>query len=231
MYQSVVYAHIAAGTVALVTFWLAAALRKGSERHIAVGRWFLSSMLAVMLTAAILSIAAFATDKPVTGTFLAYLVVITATACWNAWRAIRDKSDWSRFAGRVYRALAWTNLAAGLSVLVLGLRYSLPLFIGLSVVGLLVGATMLQFARRSPVDKRWWLAQHFSGIVGAGVATHVAFLGIGLTRALPAEYAGVSQTMMWVAPFAASIAARVWFRKKYATRPKPIASKSPVTVS
>ena len=49
---------------------------------------------------------------PVTATFLAYLLVITATGVWTAWRAIRDKHDASRYTGPVFRGLAWLSLLA-----------------------------------------------------------------------------------------------------------------------
>ena len=50
-YQMLVIAHIAAGSVALLTFWTAAIARKGSSIHKAVGKGYLLSMLGILATA------------------------------------------------------------------------------------------------------------------------------------------------------------------------------------
>jgi hypothetical protein len=214
-YDAIRDLHVIAGAVALVLFWIVAALRKGSSGHIGIGRWYLIAMLVVMGTAVPLSIAAYLNGAPILGTFLAYLVLITGTACWTAWRAVRDKHDIARFVGPVFRALAWANMVAGLLVLALGLRIGNPVLIGVSLVGLISGPVMLRFARRQNHERRWWLAQHFGGMIGAGVATHVAFMGIGLVRLLPERYAATSQIMAWVLPISVSIVARIWLNQRY----------------
>lgn len=218
-YDMLRYIHVLAGAVALVTFWIAASLRKGSVNHIGVGRWYLFAMLAIMGTALPMSAFAFANSSMTLGIFLAYLVLITGTACWTAWRAIRDKHDIQRFAGPVFRVLAVVNIVAGTAVMLLGVKIKNPILIGLSLVGLISGPAMLMFARRKPADRRWWIAQHYSGIIGAGVATHVAFLSLGLTRLLPPQYASISQLAGWSVPIAASLIARVWLSRKYGSSP------------
>ena len=45
--------------------------------------------------------------RPVTGAFLGYLVVITATACWLAWRAVRAQRAATEYFGASYRLLGW----------------------------------------------------------------------------------------------------------------------------
>ena len=127
--DSVRYAHILGGTIALATFWTAATLRKGSSAHIGVGRSYLIAMCAVMVSAIPLSIAAFRAGTPVLGTFLLYLVVI----------------------------------------------------------------------------------------IGGGVATHIAFLSLGLARFVPASHAQTIQYIAWFGPLTAAVAARMWLKRKYQT--------------
>jgi hypothetical protein len=104
-YRLAVYLHLAAGTLALLTYWGAALARKGSPLHIAVGRTYLSAMVVVLVTAAGLTVAFVVRGQPAIGTFLAYLVVITATACWLAWRAIRTKHAPAAYFGAGFRRL------------------------------------------------------------------------------------------------------------------------------
>ena len=91
LYELIRWTHVAAGTLALLGFWLNAALRKGSPLHSRVGEGYLLVMAVVMATALPIAWQAFANDEPVRGVFLAYLVVITATPTWLAWRAISSR--------------------------------------------------------------------------------------------------------------------------------------------
>lgn len=207
--------HVIAGTFALAAFWTAATLRKGSGGHRVVGRVFMVAMVVVSITALVIAFAAFGRGQPLTGMFLLYIVLITVTACWLAWRAVRDKRDVKRYTGSVYHALAWVNVAAGIVMLALGIGYRDLITGVLSSVGLIAGAVMLRFARREQVQPRWWLERHFGSILGAGVATHVAFLNIGLTHLLPPELGATAHRLSWFAPFAIALVARAWLRRMY----------------
>jgi hypothetical protein len=214
-YKLFVWLHLSAGTVALFAFWLSAVLRKGSRSHIRVGRLFLIAMSGVLLTAAPLAGFAFSRGLTIVGVFLLYLVVITGTACWTAWRAIRDQRAFERFTGITYKSLAWINIVAGVIVLVLGLRFDQIIFVGLSTVGLVTGPLMLRFAHKRPQDRRWWLVEHFSGVIGAGVAMHIAFLSIGAARFLPSSIAEYSQMFAWFGPLVVAFTARLWITRRY----------------
>ncbi len=214
-YSLMLALHIATGSVALVTFWAAAILRKGSRPHIFAGRAYMIAMVAVMITAIPLAVAAFQRGDTVLGTFLLYLVIITGTACWSAWRAVRDKLAVARFAGPVFRSLAWLNVVSGALILALGIWTQHVILMGLSLVGLILGPAMLRFARQASHERRWWLVQHYANILGGGVATHIAFLNIGMTRMLPAEWAGAIAMFAWFGPLIASLIARQWLDRKY----------------
>jgi hypothetical protein len=217
-YNAILYTHIFAGTIGLASFWTAATLRKGSGGHRLVGRTFLIAMTAVAITGVGIAVAAFSRGKPVFGTFLVYLVLITSSACWLAWRAVRDKRDFERFTGPIYRVTAWALIIMGAAMLVLGIRAGQLIIGALSAVGLIVGPAMLRFARSQPANRQWWLSRHYVFILGAGVAAHVAFLNIGLTRLLPAELGTLAQRLSWFAPFAIALVARWWLDRKYGPR-------------
>lgn len=223
VYDLVRYAHIAAGTVALACFWTAASLRKGSGGHRIVGRTFLIAIVGVCLTGVGIAIAAFERQQPVRGTFFAYLVLITATPSWVAWRAIRDKKDVQRFAGPLYHILGWANVVAGGIVLAIGIRYE-QLVLGVaSVLGLIAGSAMLRFARKPPASRMWWLARHYGSMVAVGIATHVAFLNLGLSHVVPAEWGTMVTRLSWFAPITLALVARVWLDRKYGVR-RPVAA-------
>lgn len=218
IYDVIRCTHIFAGTIALASFWTAATLRKGSGGHRTVGQTFLIAMAVVALTGVGLAAAAFGRGDLVLGTFLIYLVLITSTACWVAWRAVRDKSDFKRFAGPLYRWLAWAHIVMGVVVLVVGIRFGQFIVAALSAVGLVVGPVMLGLVRNQPTSRQWWLSRHYGSIVGAGAGTHVAFLNFGLARLLQPEFGQMAQRLSWLVPFAIALLARWWLNRKYGPR-------------
>ncbi|QNP39386.1 hypothetical protein [Lysobacter solisilvae (ex Woo and Kim 2020)] len=227
-YQMLVACHVGIGVIALASFWSAAFLRKGSPLHRRAGQLFLLAMCGILATG--LPMAAYAwlvRERPVGAAFLAYLLVITAAGMWSAWRAIRDKHDVARYTGPVYVALAWLSLLSGLGVLVLGLRVGSPLLTGFSAVGLFAGGDMLRKRmqrERLAARPRWWLVEHYTAMLGNGIATHIAFLGIGLPRLLPGVDGTALHYTAWFAPLAVAIAAKLLLDRRWKPRVRPRAA-------
>src|SRR5690606_11875673 len=209
-YASFLALHIAAGTVALAGFWLAAALRKGSPRHRLAGRVYLLAMVLVVATGVPLTLQFLLDGRTTFGAFLAYLRLLVSTTVWLAWRAIRDRADPARYLGRAYHVLAVANPAAGLAMLWLGLDRGQPLLAGFSLVGILIGADMLRRRRIIPTQPRWWMEEHYGAMVGNGAATHIAFLAIGLPRLLPVLQGPAWFYLAWFGPVVLSVVATVW---------------------
>ncbi len=230
IYPVLVMIHVALGTVALVTFWTAGLVRKGGPLHKAAGRIYLASMagllvFAVPMTAFILARA------PVIGAFLAYLLLITATALWTSWRAIRDKRDWARYTGPVFRGLMWSNLAGGVAIAGVGLFLATDMKLvisAFSLIGIVVFFQMRRFSRRPPADPRWWKKEHMEAMLGNGIATHIAFLGIGLPRLLPMLDGALLRNLAWLAPIAVAMAAGAWLRRRHLPA-RQAGARSPVS--
>ncbi len=225
-YPLIVAAHATVGVLALLTFWSAALLRKGSPLHRRVGQGYLLAMLGIIVTALPMTAYKLAQGQSVTAAFLAYLVVITATGVWGAWRAIRDKHDVVRYTGPVYAGLAWLCLLSGVGVLALGIKAGAPLLMGFSVVGLFTGQDMLRKCRnraRLAAQPRWWLVEHYSAMLGNGIATHIAFLAIGLPRLLPAIDGVALHYLGWFGPLVVAVIAKVLIDRRW----KPKAKKAP----
>ena len=221
-YEIVRYAHVGLGTVALLSFWSAALLRKGSAPHKSAGKVFLLAMAGVLaLSVPMTWIIYLEHSRPLAG-FLAYLIVLVATGAWRSWRAIRDRHDFRRYTGPVFRALAVLNLAAGAGALALGVGIRSPLFAGFSLIGVASGVAMLRFAARPPADPRWWLSEHLGEMLGNGVATHIAFLSIGLPRLVPALNTPAWTYTAWFGPVALLYVAQYVLRRKYL---KPLQSQ------
>ena len=201
MYRAIVLAHIACGVIALVTYWMAGLSKKGSPLHKGAGRVYLLAMIGIALSSIVLAAGAFAAGKPVIGTFLAYLVVITSTAMWLGWTSIRRKRDQTRFRDRGYVALA-------------------------------LGNVILWRAWRPLDEAKWWLREHIGAMLGCGIATHVAFLSIGVNRVV--DLMGIEADLgllPWFGPIVVAQLAGIWLRRKYLAKRATPASATPIAAS
>lgn len=217
VYSTLAALHVGLGTIALVTFWTAGLSRKGSPVHKAAGKVYLLAMTA-LLALAVPMAAYIARWAPVFGAFLFYLLLITGTAVWSSWRAIRDKRDWARYTGRTYRVLMWLNLAGGLAIAGIGVFLATRMqlvIVAFSFIGIAIFVQMRRFSRRPPADTRWWMKEHLEANLGNGVATHIAFLGIGLPKLLPMIAGPVLQNIAWLGPLAVAFAAGGYLTRKY----------------
>ena len=208
-YQFIVATHVAIGTLALVCFWMAALLKKGSLPHRRAGQVYLLTMVGICITGAPLAGSRFIEGHVVTGAFLSYLLLLLLVAAWSGWRAIRDKHDVARYTGLMYVLGAWLLLAAGASMMALGLYKSSPLIAGFSVIGLYAGYSSLRRRRRMGEHPRWWLREHYAAMFGTGVATHIAFLALGLPRLLPMLDGPVLHYAAWFGPVVVALLAEV----------------------
>src|SRR3546814_15100923 len=85
-------------------------------------------MLPVLGSGVPLSLALVERGRPLTAIFLGYILLLTGSACWSAWRAIRDRNHRARYFGPMYWILTVLVGAAGLGVAILGPKIGAPLF-------------------------------------------------------------------------------------------------------
>ena len=217
-YQSLLLVHGLCGLVALIAFWVAAFAKKGSPLHLRVGKAYMLAMIGIIVTALPMAAIIAGRGKPGIATFLIYLVVITATGMWLGWRAVKRKRDQPTYRGPAYVVVAALNLIASAIVFAVGLEMSQALLMGFSAVGTITGVQMLMRRARPLTSARWWLKEHFSAMIGCGVATHIAFLAIGLdriVRAVGIDPPSWYHLIAWFLPLAVSFVVGAWLDRKY----------------
>ncbi len=217
-YSNTALIHAAIGTAALSTFWIAGMSKKGSSVHKLAGKIYLLAMTGIIMSAVPMAISMLFNKKYVSGAFFLYLAVITTTTVWCSWRAIRDKKDWQAYVGKAYRFLMLLNLLSAtaiVSVAILVPNNIQIILIAFSSIGIISAVNMFRFSRAAPQDPRWWMREHLTSMIGNGVATHIAFLSIGLPRLLPMLSGPVLQNMAWLGPLTLSIFAGIYLKRKY----------------
>ena len=226
--------HVGSGTIALATFWTAGLVKKGTPFHRGVGKVYLLAMLAIVLTGIPLVLQATARGQPVGALFLTYLLVLVGNASWFAWRAIRDRRDRAAYFGPMYWFVTALTATCGLAIIALGTQVGAVLLQVFGGVGVLGGIGAVTSWRRSASDPQWWLKEHYGAMIGNGVATHIAFFGIGLRGLLPGVDPQLLQHFAWFTPLAGAFIAAWWLNRKYgrpAAKPQtspPSSQPSPV---
>ena len=221
LFQSLRWAHIAAGSIALILFWIPAIARKGSRTHIRAGWFYVVCMTVVVVTAFAMSALAFTIPvavrritrplspaelshflraQRVFATFLAYLAGVTLASGWQGIWAIETKREPKTMRTPFSLALNVGVLLGGLTVLVLGITYHSGPLIALSPIGPLIGVGNLRYLLHGPKTRMHWWYQHLGSMVGTGIAGYTAFLVFGGSRLFPLVARSPLYTLFWVLP-------------------------------
>ena len=221
IYKVILGFHGLLGLAALISYWVAVWAAKGSPRHRSAGKFYLLMMLGLVFTALPMAIILGYRGNVGIAVFLAYLVVITSTSMYLGWYAIQRKRDQSSYYDRRHLLVAWFNVAAAVTVLTVGWKVSSLLLMGFSVAGFSLAAQMLYRHQRPLQSARWWLQEHYIAMLGCGVATHIAFLAIGLNRiaqGLGLQPPGWYSLIAWFMPLLVANVVAVMLNRKYLPR-------------
>lgn len=215
--------HLLCGLAALVLFWVPALAKKGGRAHRAGGRWYVRAMTVITITGFVLAGLFVAGGRVQAGLFLMFLGVITGTSLWNGWRVLRAKRAPAAYATRVHVGVALANVLGGLALVAYGVAMQLPLLYSFGPVGLVIGGNMLAFTRRRPQEPQYWLYEHFTGMIGSGIAAHVAFFAFGGRQLFGWDQAGYG-LWLWVTPLVAGVLAIVALNFYYRVRSAGLSS-------
>ena len=191
--QYLLYLHIAAGSLALITGPIAMINQNGNTLHRNSGNIFFYSMSVVFVSSVIIALAK----------SLVFLLIIAFFSYHQiavAMRALHLKKLHKRQKPLI---LDWCiSVIAGLfniSLLIWGIWYWMvhrTSFAGTAIVFGLIGINFVfnDFKRylRKPLDKNHWLYTHIAGMIGGYIATLTAFL-VNVIQFNP-------PIVLWVAP-------------------------------
>lgn len=198
--------HLVAGLAALVLFWVPALTKKGGPWHRAAGRWYVRAMAIITVTGVALALLFLAQGRWQSALFLLFLGVITGTSLWNGWRVLRTKRDPAGYLTGGHIAVALLNVVTGAALIAFGIAVEMPLLYAFGPVGLVIGGNMLAFAPWRSSDPLFWRVEHLTGMIGSGIASHVAFLAFGGSRLFGWGTSGYG-LFLWLAPVVIGTAA------------------------
>jgi len=221
LFQLLRSVHIAAGSIALLLFWIPAIARKGGKTHIRAGWVYVACMSVVVVTAFAMSglaftipvtvrqivrplspaeLSDFLREQRVFAAFLAYLAAITLASGWQGIWAAETKREPKAMRTPFTLALNVAVVLAGLTVLVLGITYRNGPLIGLSPIGPFIGVGNLRYVLSGSHPRMHWWYEHLGSMIGTGIAGYTAFLVFGGSRLFPSFARSQLYTVFWVLP-------------------------------
>lgn len=191
--NAILYPHIAAGLVAVISGFLAVGVRKGGQLHALAGTWFFGSMLVLGVTASVLE--PFRTPEPgspIGGMIVCYFVATS----WMTARRRDGRPGWfEKLACAAVLALAALVLIGSLT----GAAERPGVALAVGATCLLAGLLDLNFILRGQLSGPRRIARHLWRMCTAFfIATGSFFLG--QQDVLPAAVRG--SPVLWILAFA-----------------------------
>lgn len=216
LFHPLVVAHIATGTVGLITLWVPIFSRKGSQSHKDWGTifaWALLATGAIAVGIATCSLLAPLQTHPflddavmvrnIFGWMMLYLATMTVALAWYGVQCIRNRRDHRRHRNALTLALTALMFVTALNCFVRGLVAGEILMVGISIVGLAAGVLNTRFIFTDAPPPQEWIIQHSRGLVGAGISVYTAFLAFGAVNWVPAI---ALNPILWAVPCTLGIA-------------------------
>ncbi|MEX1363737.1 MAG: hypothetical protein AB1Z98_11455 [Nannocystaceae bacterium] len=212
IFNTLVYLHIAFGSVGLVLFWLPVITKKGGKLHRRSGFWFGYSMLitgSLAIAISFVTLTAPTETHPLVddveliraqfGWLMLYLALLTVSLAWHGMQSVRYKRDHTghRTPGSIL--LQISVIAAAINCSVHGWLIDKTLLIWVGGVGLLSASTILLFIFSKDPKKTEYLHFHVRSSVGGGISAYTAFLSVSLVRTMPEE---TFNPWLWAIPTA-----------------------------
>jgi len=244
IHQSLLAAHISAGAVALVSFWIPVFAKKGSPWHVRAGMLYARCMLLVAWSALALcavtaidplgvrGLAAVSPDRAAAiasqsrefAAFLGFLGLATLSGIRTGLNAVRSRHDAARRPTRADLALNFAVPASAVAMLIVGIVHRNPLFLGLSLTVLVL---RLMRVRRSKTTRFSWMYQHLSAMLGTGIGAYTAFFVFGGRRLFSAYLPGGWELLPWFLPTVIGVPAISLTIRHYRARFEPAARPGP----
>lgn len=240
LFTTLLYLHIALGSVALLLYWLPIIVRKGSKLHINAGNVFYYIMLLVSGSGVILSLlglsdpaAIYAPGKQLTAEqlqrmlvwrvplsqFLLLLSLLTWVTVRHAIGVLRTKHNRALLKHWHYQGPVLLLSPTALYVACQGFNVGMPLLIIFAGVSLITASTISWYVYKAEVSPRAWIIEHFSAMVGSGIAVYTAFFAAGgrriLAQWLPDDWQLISWLAAPVIGVTLLISLKGYYKRKY----------------
>ena len=234
-----IWLHIAAGVVAILTFWIPTFARKGGTVHKGVGHWYARAMYVVTVTAFIAALirtfaplsllppelvgdvaetAKFVRRSYIIGTFLFVLSLLVLANLRHGLLVLRARESRQLLRSRTHLTLLMALGLVGVIGLYIGIRLNFILLQIFSPLAILNSITMLRYSFKRELKRSEWVIEHLSNLLGTGTATHTAVLVLGAARLVNSVVPVSLSILPWIAPGIIGVIATLFWARYYRQR-------------
>lgn len=229
MLTTILYLHIAGGSLSLLSMLIPLVTRKGGVTHRRAGWVFVAGMTLVSITALLLAGTRWATDLTPrgreAGAFLFFVSILTATNVSSGIRVLRAKARTTSSRHPWDLGLPALLTASSIAGAAHGLNTGNHLFTAFSVVGLLAGGGNLTYWLTPPTHPMHWWFEHMSSMLGACIAATTAFAVVNANNVGLQTFS----LIVWLAPSVIGVPTiAIWtryYRRKFAPAERNVARK------
>ncbi len=207
------FLHIGFGALALLSFWIPWAVRKGGLAHRRAG-WLYTVAMGVVssssVTLATLRLTDTNPDNDEAALFLGSLGVLAIATAVHGLGTLRRGSGWRVASLSSNFALVLSGGGLALS----GARLERPLFVIFGVLSLLTAARQLRFTFRPPASRAQFVAEHLGAMGATCIATVTAFVVVN------ARSLGMApdQLLVWLTPGVLGGVTIAWWRHRLGSK-------------
>lgn len=240
LHTTLLYLHILLGAIALVIYWLPIFARKGSPLHVNIGRLFYAIMLVIAFSGVTLCLiglfdpkAVFTAGRSLTEVeitrllawripftqFLLLLSVLTWVTVRHAIGVLKAKTERQQLRQLSYQGPVFLLFPLALYVAYQGIRLGMPLLTIFSCVSLGTAISICRYVYKKTIRPREWIIEHFTSMIGSGIAVYTAFFAAGGRRMLSTLLPNDWQMLTWLAAPMIGVTALVtlkgYYQRKY----------------
>lgn len=215
VYHPLLFLHIIAGTIALVSGGISFSVRKGKGWHTRSGSFFYFAMLAVGATALIMCLLKFNPFLFIVGLFSLYMTI-------TGFRSSKLRNQKPGITAQAFDWLVWALCLIGLAIFLFLSRQTTasglaPVLWAFSLIlAFMLFSDFKAFQSPEGLNKGKVLKKHISRMGGAYIAAFTAFLVTNI-QTEPVYFA-------WLLPTALGIPAIIYFQNRFSPKKKPKAA-------
>ncbi|MDD4865530.1 MAG: hypothetical protein PHE38_16260 [Alishewanella agri] len=239
LHTTLLFLHILLGAICLMLFWVPVVSAKGSMLHNTAGALYYKMMLFIAGSGVLMCLMVlfsptmiygqnpnwtaaqlkrFISERRVFSFFLFQLSLLTWVTVRHAYGVLKVKAELAQLRVWSYQGPVWALLVGSVALAIVGFVASDLLSIIFSGVGAMTVLGILRYIRQPTLQPRQWIIEHFTSMIGTGIALYTAFFAAGGRRLLAEVLTGQWQVISWVIAPVMGISAIMLFKRHFSRK-------------
>lgn len=240
LHSALLFLHILFGAICLMLFWVPVFSNKGSMLHNTAGQLYYKMMLMISGSGVMMSlmvlfdpimvygqhpnwtadrIKEFIQERRQFSFFLLQLSLLAWVTVRHAYGVLQAKQQLTLLKTPAYQLPVLMLLLGSFSLAKIGVKSGDMLSMIFSGVGVMTAIGILRYVRQRNLQPRQWIIEHFTSMIGTGIALYTAFFAAGGRHLLAEVLPGQLQLLSWILAPMLGIAAimlfKGYFRRKF----------------